>query len=143
MTKTKMTEASGDPLPEYCKGSDLIERAYWLTQVHADKSLSWPAFHFAFAISAEFDRHANGFATIDQQKMAPRLGFAYDVKGERFTAEGEGLYARAMQHEHDHLIGRLLIDQVGPIKKQMIKRKLEKAAKLEAEEEAEAEAAAE
>ena len=58
---------------------------------------------------------------------------AQDVTGAWFTAEGEGLYARAMQHENDHLIGRLLIDQVGPIKKQMIKRKLEKAARLEAE----------
>jgi peptide deformylase len=51
---------------------------------------------------------------------------ARDVHGEEFVAEGEGLYARAMQHEHDHLINRLLIDYVGPLKKQLIKRKLER-----------------
>lgn len=61
---------------------------------------------------------------------------ALDVEGKEFVAEGEGLYARAMQHENDHLINKLLIDYVGPLKKQMIKRKLEKAARAEAEDEA-------
>ncbi len=51
---------------------------------------------------------------------------AFDVHGKAFIAEGEGLYARAMQHENDHLINRLLIDYVGPIKRQMIRRKLER-----------------
>jgi peptide deformylase len=63
---------------------------------------------------------------------------ALDAEGNEFTAEGEGLYARAMQHENAHLIGRLLIDYVGPLKKQMIRRKLERVAREE-----EAEAAAE
>lgn len=58
---------------------------------------------------------------------------ALDVDGNEFTAEGEGLYARAMQHENDHLINKLLIDYVGPLKKQMIKRKLERSAREEAE----------
>lgn len=49
---------------------------------------------------------------------------ARNLAGELFEVEGEGLYARAMQHENDHLIGRLLIDWVGPLKKQMITRKL-------------------
>ena len=35
-----------------------------------------------------------------------------------------------MQHENDHLINRLLIDWVGPIKRQMIKRKLQRDAEL-------------
>jgi peptide deformylase len=58
---------------------------------------------------------------------------ARDVNGQEFVAEGEGLYARAMQHEHDHLINKLLIDYVGPIKRQMIKRKLERDARAAAE----------
>jgi peptide deformylase len=59
---------------------------------------------------------------------------ATNLDGEQFVAEGEGLYARAMQHEHDHLENKLLIDHVGPLKKQMIKRKLERMSEEEAEE---------
>jgi peptide deformylase len=59
---------------------------------------------------------------------------ACDGEGREFTAEGEGLYARAMQHENDHLENKLLIDYVGPIKRQMIKRKLERDARAEADE---------
>jgi peptide deformylase len=59
---------------------------------------------------------------------------AQDVRGERFTVECEGFYARAIQHEHDHLINKLLIDYVGPLKKQMIKRKLERMTREEMDE---------
>ena len=51
---------------------------------------------------------------------------ALDLDGNEFVAEGEGLYARAMQHEIDHLDNRLLIDYVGPVKRQMIKRRMER-----------------
>jgi peptide deformylase len=56
---------------------------------------------------------------------------ALDLEGNPFEAEGEGLYARALQHETDHLNGRLLIDQVGPVKREIIKRKLRKDAEAE------------
>jgi peptide deformylase len=59
---------------------------------------------------------------------------ATGLDGKPFVAEGEGLYARAMQHEHDHLINKLLIDYVGPLKRQMIKRRLEKMSEEEAAE---------
>jgi len=59
---------------------------------------------------------------------------ATGLDGQEFVAEGEGLYARAMQHEHDHLINKLLIDYVGPLKRQMIKRKMERMTDEEAEE---------
>ena len=58
---------------------------------------------------------------------------ARDLDGNVFEAEGEELYARALQHETDHLNGRLLVDQVGPVKREIIKRKLRK--DLEAERE--------
>lgn len=59
---------------------------------------------------------------------------ATGLDGQEFVAEGEGLYARAMQHENDHLINKLLIDYVGPLKRQMIKRKMEKMTDEEADE---------
>ena len=58
---------------------------------------------------------------------------AQDADGNTFEMEGEALFARALQHENDHLIGRLLIDQVGPVKREIIKRKLRKEAQAEAE----------
>jgi peptide deformylase len=56
---------------------------------------------------------------------------ARDLDGNTFEVEGEGLYARALQHETDHLNGRLLVDQVGPVKREIIKRKLRKDAEAE------------
>ncbi|MFA7433350.1 MAG: peptide deformylase [Gemmobacter sp.] len=41
---------------------------------------------------------------------------------ERFS----GLWATCVQHEIDHLNGRLFIDHLGPIKRQMITRRMEK-----------------
>ena len=58
---------------------------------------------------------------------------AQDLDGNWFELEGEGLLARCMLHEHDHLTGKLLVDFVGPLKRQMIKRKLEKQAARDAE----------
>jgi peptide deformylase len=63
---------------------------------------------------------------------------ARDLDGNVFEVEGEGLYARALQHETDHLNGRLLIDQVGPVKRELIKRKLRKDAQAEQAEREEA-----
>jgi peptide deformylase len=53
---------------------------------------------------------------------------AQDLTGQTFELEGEGLLARAFQHESDHLVGRLLIDMVGPVKREIIKRKMKKEA---------------
>ena len=53
---------------------------------------------------------------------------ARDLEGKVFEVEGEGLFARAMQHEADHLDGKLLIHHVGRLKRQMIRRKMEREA---------------
>ena len=57
---------------------------------------------------------------------------ALDIEGKSFTVEGMALYGRALQHESDHLTGRLLIDMVGPVKREIIKRKMKKEAAAEA-----------
>ena len=59
---------------------------------------------------------------------------ALDLDGNEFTAEGVGLYARAMQHEIDHLDNRLLIDFAGPVKRQLIKKKMDRMTDEEADE---------
>ena len=59
---------------------------------------------------------------------------ATGLDGARFEITAEGLYARALQHENDHLTGKLLVDFAGPLKRQMIKRKMERANRAELEE---------
>ncbi|MCA9653151.1 MAG: peptide deformylase [Myxococcales bacterium] len=51
---------------------------------------------------------------------------AMSLQGETFEWEGDGLLGRALQHEHDHLTGKLMIDLVGMVKKEMIKRKMKR-----------------
>jgi len=51
---------------------------------------------------------------------------ALGIDGQIFELEGEGLLARCLLHEYDHLTGKLLVDFVGPLKRQMIKKKLQK-----------------
>ncbi|HEU4570342.1 MAG TPA: peptide deformylase [Gemmatimonadales bacterium] len=45
---------------------------------------------------------------------------ALDEEGQPIRIEAEGLLARALQHEIDHLDGILFIDHLGPMKRQML-----------------------
>lgn len=56
---------------------------------------------------------------------------AMGMDGQIFELEGQELLARALQHENDHLTGKLMVDFVGPLKKRMIKRKLEREAQFD------------
>jgi peptide deformylase len=51
---------------------------------------------------------------------------AQDGDGNSFEEEMEGLHAVCIQHEMDHLIGRLFVDYLSPLKRNMVKKKLEK-----------------
>lgn len=51
---------------------------------------------------------------------------AMGLDGAVFEIDGEALFARCLLHENDHLTGKLLVDFVGPLKRQMIKKKLQK-----------------
>lgn len=51
---------------------------------------------------------------------------ALDRNGEHFTEELNELSAICLQHEIDHLDGKLFVDYLSPLKRQRIRRKLEK-----------------
>lgn len=53
---------------------------------------------------------------------------AQDRNGKTFEIEAEGLLAVALQHEYDHLQGVLMIDHLGPLKKRVLHRKMQKRA---------------
>jgi len=54
---------------------------------------------------------------------------AQDERGQPFELEAEGLLAQAIQHELDHLDGKLYIDYLSPLKRERYKKKREKNAK--------------
>lgn len=56
---------------------------------------------------------------------------ATDRDGNMYEVEGEGLLARALQHELDHLNGTVILDRVSPLKRELYKRKLRKGMKAE------------
>jgi peptide deformylase len=86
----------------------------WLseeTQLEREACLSFPG------IVAKVSRHKN-------LKVK-----AQNVEGDWYEQEASGLYAQAIQHEMDHLNGVTLLDRVGPVKRDMIRKKLKKALK--------------
>ncbi|WP_414829176.1 peptide deformylase [Alteromonas sp. H39] len=57
---------------------------------------------------------------------------ALDAEGQPFELEADGLLAICIQHELDHLKGKLFVDYLSPLKRQRIRKKLEKEARLAA-----------
>jgi peptide deformylase len=51
---------------------------------------------------------------------------ALDLSGQSVSIEAEGLLAVCIQHEMDHLSGKLFVDYLSPLKRQRIKDKLMK-----------------
>lgn len=51
---------------------------------------------------------------------------ALNRDGEEYTFEADDLLAICVQHELDHLDGKLFVDYLSPLKRQRIKQKLEK-----------------
>ena len=54
---------------------------------------------------------------------------ALDRDGQAFELETDDLLAVCIQHEMDHLAGKLFVDYLSPLKRQRIQKKLEKAAR--------------
>lgn len=51
---------------------------------------------------------------------------ARDENGQPVELEGKELFARALQHEIDHLDGVLFINRISPLKRDIIRRKIRK-----------------
>ena len=57
---------------------------------------------------------------------------ALDRAGESFEMEADGLLAVCVQHEIDHLDGKLFVDYLSGLKRQRIRKRLEKEARQDA-----------
>jgi peptide deformylase len=56
---------------------------------------------------------------------------ALDSEGQAFELEAEGLLATCIQHEIDHLDGKVFVDYLSRLKQNRIRKKLEKHEKLD------------
>jgi len=51
---------------------------------------------------------------------------ALDRHGQALDFDADGLLAVCIQHEMDHLVGKLFVDYLSPLKRELVRRKLEK-----------------
>jgi peptide deformylase len=51
---------------------------------------------------------------------------ALDLQGASYRVRGEGLLARALLHEIDHLDGILFLERLSPLKRRLVRRKINK-----------------
>lgn len=72
----------------------------------------------------------NNYAKVERAEKISVT--ALDENGLSFSIEAEGLLAICIQHELDHLQGKLFVDYLSPLKRQRIRTKLEKEARLAA-----------
>jgi len=70
--------------------------------------------------------------TYDVVQRAERITVrALDRNGTPFEMEADGLLAVCIQHEIDHLDGKLFVDYLSALKRQRIRKRLEKTERLE------------
>lgn len=62
----------------------------------------------------------------DIERPSRVLVEAQNEKGEAYALEAADFLARAMCHEIDHLNGKLMIDHLSPMKREMVKKRLKK-----------------
>lgn len=68
---------------------------------------------------------------IDVVERAETIKYQYlNLNNEQIVNETDGLLAVCIQHEIDHLNGKLFIDYLSPLKQKRLKKKIEKQEKL-------------
>lgn len=72
----------------------------------------------------------NNYAKVERSEHI--VVKALDETGKEYSLEADGLLAICIQHELDHLKGKLFVDYLSPLKRQRIRAKLEKEARLAA-----------
>ena len=63
---------------------------------------------------------------IDIERPFTATVEAEDLDGKTFTINASGLLARAMQHEIEHLEGRVFLQNLSPLKRELLKRQIKK-----------------
>ena len=82
-------------------------------------------------------QHEEGCLSLPEVEVKVQRAEQIVVKAQRLdgrmqTIEAEGYLSYILQHEIDHLNGVLIIDSLGPVKRDLVKRKLRKRQRVEA-----------
>jgi peptide deformylase len=72
--------------------------------------------------------------TVEVERSEKITVRGLSIKGEEVTLPAEGLLARALQHEIEHLEGILIVDKISRLKRELLTSKLRKEAKERAAE---------
>ncbi len=64
------------------------------------------------------------YETVQRAKLIEATGL--NIRGEKIIIQTDGLLAICIQHEIDHLEGKLFIDRLSPVKRGLIKTKIKK-----------------
>jgi peptide deformylase len=68
---------------------------------------------------------------FDKVKRAAKIRVrALDAEGKPFERDAEGLLAVCIQHEMDHLVGKVFVEYLSPLKQQRLKTKARKRQRL-------------
>jgi peptide deformylase len=69
---------------------------------------------------------------FDDVERAEKIKYCYqNLEGEKIEEDADGLLSVCIQHEIDHLDGKLFIDYLSPLKRQRLMKKIEKQEKLQ------------
>ena len=128
-----LRKVAEDITPDYPNLKELIENMFE-TMVHADgvglaaPQIGLPIPHI-LEVGGEEVSMEEGCLSLPGIHETVKRGDKIRVKymDENFVEheeEVEGYLARVMQHEFDHLDGKMFIDHISPLRKQMIKGKL-------------------
>ena len=87
-----------------------------------------PSFEVIEQELSDYDEGCLSVPGFYETVSRPRLirVFAQNKDGDAFEMEAEGILAVCIQHEIDHLDGKLFVDYISPLKRQRIRQKLEK-----------------
>lgn len=82
----------------------------------------------------KFDEGCLSFPGIHEEiERAERVKVrAQDAQGQPFELEADGLLAVAIQHENDHLDGKLMVDHLGILRRRLVHRAMLKRAAVSA-----------
>ncbi|MBF7684101.1 peptide deformylase [Acinetobacter sp. B5B] len=82
-------------------------------------------------LTDEMQQYEEGCLSIpqvyDKVERPARVRIEYtDLEGQHIDTEADGLLAVCIQHEMDHLNGKLFVDYLSPLKRQRAREKVEK-----------------
>ncbi len=114
-----------------------IQKRIIVIDISEDRNNPWVLINHEILASDGIVQTQEGCLSVpgyyDDVERDERIKYSYlNLEGELIEEEADGLLSVCIQHEIDHLDGKLFIDYLSPLKRQRLMKKIEKQEKLEA-----------